>query len=145
MPTKGPCAASASSEYFVLQLPEEAEVGLQIGIREAGEVTILDLLGRVTIGLSNDILSNQLRDLLDAGVRKVLINLSGVPQMDSSGISSLVRSFVTLQRLGGSLKLLRPTGHVKEVLELTRLSHAIPTYMDEAEALSSFGQAAGAK
>jgi anti-sigma B factor antagonist len=120
-------------------------VGLQIGIREAGEVTILDLLGRVTIGLSNDILSNQLRDLLDAGVRKVLINLSGVPQMDSSGISSLVRSFVTLQRLAGSLKLLRPTGHVKEVLELTRLSHAIPTYMDEAEALSSFGQAAGAK
>lgn len=120
-------------------------MGLQIVIREVGDITILDLQGRVTMGLNNDVLSNQLRDLADAGVRKVLINLAGVPQMDSSGISSLVRSFVSLQRLSGSLKLLRPTGHVKEVLELTRLLHSIPNYQNEAEAIASFGQAAGAK
>lgn len=113
-------------------------MGLQIGIREEGDVTVLDLQGRVTIGLSNDILSNQLRDLVDANVRKVLLNLVNVPQMDSSGISSLVRCFVTLQRLGGSLRLLRPTGHVRDVLELTRLIRSIPTYYDESEALASF-------
>lgn len=117
-------------------------MGLQISTRQSGDVTILDLQGRVTIGLSNDLLSSQLRDILAEGTRKLLINLAGVPQMDSSGISSLVRSFVTLQRAGGSLKLLRPTGHVRDVLELTHLLHSIPTFDDEAQALASFGKAA---
>ncbi len=120
-------------------------MGLQIQIRKAGDVTILDLQGRVTIGISNDQLSSQLRELSDAGARKVLINLAGVPQMDSSGISSLVRSFVTLQRLGGSLRLLRPVGHVREVLELTRLLESIPSFDDEGRAVASFGQSVSAR
>jgi anti-sigma B factor antagonist len=117
-------------------------VGLQISTRQSGDITILDLQGRVTIGLSNDLLANQLRDLVAGGARKLLVNLVGVPQMDSSGISSLVRSFVTLQRVGGSLKLLKPTGHVRDVLELTHLLNSIPTFDDETQAVASFGQAA---
>jgi anti-anti-sigma factor len=120
-------------------------VGLQISARKVGDITILDIQGRVTIGLSNDQLSSELRELTDGGVRKVLINLVGVPQMDSSGISSLVRSFVTLQRLGGSLRLLRPTGHVREVLELTRLLESIPSFDDESQAIKSFGQSVSAR
>lgn len=120
-------------------------MGLQILTRKSGDVTIVDLQGRVTIGVSNDALSAQLRELVEGGARKVLINLFSVPQMDSSGISSLVRSFVTLQRLGGSLRLLKPQGHVRDVLELTRLLHSIPTFDDEAQALRSFGQAAGSR
>ena len=120
-------------------------MGLQISARKVGDITILDIQGRVTIGLSNDQLSSELRELTDGGVRKVLINLVGVPQMDSSGISSLVRSFVTLQRLGGSLRLLRPTGHVREVLELTRLLESIPSFDDESQAIKSFGQSVSAR
>ncbi len=113
-------------------------MNLQIIARKSGDVTILDLQGRVTIGVSNDLLIARLRELLDEGVRKVLINLENVPAMDSSGISSLVRSFVTLQRTGGSLRLLHPAGHVREVLELTRLLHSIPNFDDEAQAIASF-------
>jgi len=116
----------------------EANMGLQIATRKSGDVIVLDLVGRVIIGASNDSLSAELRKLADVAPCDVLVNLVGVTQMDSSGISTLVRSFVTLERQGGSLKILNPTGHVKEVLELTRLIQSIPSFTDEAKAVASF-------
>lgn len=113
-------------------------MGLQISTRKSGNVAILDLQGRITIGPSNDALSSELRRLAEAGPAEVIVNLTGVAQMDSSGISTVVRSFVSLERQGGGLRLLNPTGHVKEVLELTRLINSIPTFYDEAKALGSF-------
>jgi anti-sigma B factor antagonist len=113
-------------------------MGLQISSRKSGNVTILDLQGRVTIGSSNDALNTQLRELAKNAPCDVLVNLVGVSQMDSSGISTIVRSFVTLERQGGSLKLLNPVAHVQEVLALTRLILSIPTFTDEATAVASF-------
>jgi anti-anti-sigma factor len=113
-------------------------MGLQIATRKSGNVVVLDLQGRVIIGASNDALSAELRKLAEIAPCDVLVNLAGVTQMDSSGISTLVRSFVTLERQGGSLKILNPTGHVKEVLELTRLIQSIPSFTDEAKAVASF-------
>lgn len=117
-------------------------MALRIATRQSGDVTILDLDGRVTIGADNDVFNNCLQELVRRGLRKVLVNLTGLHQMDSSGLSSLVHAFVTLQRAGGSLKLLHPTGHVREVLEVTRLNHSIPTLDDEAQAVASFGSSA---
>lgn len=116
----------------------EANMGLQISARKSGSVTILDLAGRIIIGTSNDTLSAELRKLAEGGPSEVVVNLVAVSQMDSSGISTLVRSFVTLERQGGGLKLLNPTGHVREVLELTRLIQSIPTFTDEGKAVSAF-------
>jgi anti-sigma B factor antagonist len=116
----------------------EASMGLQIVARKSGDVTIVDLQGRITIGVSNDTLGSELRKFAELGPSCVLVNLVGVTQVDSSGISTIVRSFVTLERLGGSLKLLNPTGRVREVLELTRLIRCIPTFADEAKAIASF-------
>jgi len=117
-------------------------MGLQIALRKSGNITILDMQGRVTIGSSNDALSAELRKLAEEAPCDVLVNLAGVSQMDSSGISTLVRSFVTLRRQGGSLKLLKPVGHVHAVLELTRLVLSIPTFTDEAAAIASFSSGA---
>jgi anti-anti-sigma factor len=116
-----------------------AIVGFQISIRESGDVTILDLQGRATIGADGDLLmSSHLQRLVASGVRKLLLNLAGVTQLDSSGISAITGTYVSLRRQGGSLKLLCPCGQVREVLRVIHLPDIIPTFEDEAQALASF-------
>ena len=113
-------------------------MALQISIRESGDVTILDLQGRATIGVDSDLLSSHLQRLVGAGVRKLLLNLSDVTQLDSSGISAITGMYVSLGRQGGVLKLLRPCGRVRAVLRVIRLLDLIPTFDDETQALASF-------
>jgi anti-anti-sigma factor len=113
-------------------------LGLQISIRKSADVTILDLQGRATIGRNNDSLNSLLRKLIDEGAQKVLVNLAGLAQVDSSSLSTMVRAFVSLKRQGGSLKFLKPHGNVKLVLETLHLLDAIPHYDDEAQAVASF-------
>lgn len=113
-------------------------MSVDISIREAGTVRILDAGGRITIGESSDRLHQQLRELADQGARQVLVNLTDVLQIDSSGISTLVRNSISLGRAGGSLRLLVGPGRVRDALTVTRLVEAIPTFSDEAAALASF-------
>ncbi len=117
---------------------EEAAVELTTTIRMSGDVSILDLEGRVTIGESCERLATELLELIRGGGRKILINLRSTQQMDSSGISTLVRAYVSLRRSGGSLKLLAPQGRVRTVLTVTRLIKVLPVFDDEAAALDSF-------
>ena len=121
-------------------------VGLQITARRAGDVAILDVSGRATIGESADTMSRELQKLVAEGNRKVVVNLALVTQIDSTGLSALVRAFVSLERSGGAMKLLRPNGNVRHVLELTRLIRSIPTFEDEQVVVESFVQpSAGAR
>jgi anti-sigma B factor antagonist len=113
-------------------------MNLQLETRRAEEVHIVDIRGRVTIGPTNDLLSQRLRELVDAGAKKILINLADTIQVDSSAISTIVRGFVSLSRTGGDLKLLAPQGRVREVLMVTHLLGTIPAFDDEAKALASF-------
>jgi anti-sigma B factor antagonist len=114
-------------------------VGLQISIREFGDITILDLRGRSTIdGGESELLSTHLQELVANGVRKLLVNLVNLTQVDSSGISIIVGTYVSLKRQGGDLKLLCPCGRVLEVLTVFRLLDTIPSFEDEAQALASF-------
>jgi anti-anti-sigma factor len=83
------------------------------------------------------LLSDQLRTLVSKGVRKVLLNLGDLTQVDSSGVSIIVGTFVSLKRQGGDLKLRCPSGRVLEVLTVLHLIE-IPSFQDEAEALASF-------
>lgn len=113
-------------------------MGLQISIRESADVTILDLQGKVTIGVDGDLLGVHLKKLLAKGARKLLLNLEDVTQLDSSGISAVVGAYVTLSRQGGSLKLLCPSGRVQDVLQVMHVADLIPTFEDETQALASF-------
>jgi anti-sigma B factor antagonist len=117
---------------------EGAGVDLQISIRESGGVTIVDLQGRATIGADSDLLNGYLQELVTKGVRKLLVNLGGVTQLDSSGISAIAGTSVSLGQQGGSLRLLCPRGRVQAVLRVIRLPDIIPTFEDETEALASF-------
>ena len=113
-------------------------VGLEISTRESADVTILDLQGRVTIGVDGDLLDVQLKTLVTKGARKLLMNLKDVTQLDSSGISAVVGAYISLSRQGGSLKLVCPRGRVQEVLEVMHVAEFIPTFEDEKQALESF-------
>jgi anti-sigma B factor antagonist len=113
-------------------------MGLQISIRESGDVTILDLHGKAIIGVDSDLLIGHLNKLLASGVLKLLLNLADVTQLDSSGISAIVGTSASLRRQGGSLKLLCPRGRVRAVLRVVRLLETIPTFEDETQALASF-------
>jgi anti-anti-sigma factor len=118
---------------------ESTIVTLQISTREFGDVSILDLRGRSTIDAGeSELLSDQLRTLVSNGVRKVLLNLGDLTQVDSSGVSIIVGTFVSLKRQGGDLKLLCRSGRVLEVLTVLHLIEIIPSFQDEAEALASF-------
>ena len=111
---------------------------LQISVRESGDVTILDVRGRATIGDGRYLLSLHLRELVAKGARKLLLNLADVTQLDSSGISPAVGTYVSLSRQGGSLKLVCPRGRVQDVLRVMRVADSIPTFDDETQALASF-------
>ena len=114
-------------------------MSLQISIRESGDVTILDLQGRSTIdGGESELLNSRLKELVANGVRKLLLNLVNLTQVDSSGVGIIVGTYVSLKRQGGDLKLLCPCGRVLEVLTVFRLLDTIPSFEEEAQALASF-------
>ncbi len=114
-------------------------MSLEITIRKRDAVTILDLQGQVTAGQESDSLGNCLQELAGQGAKKVLINLAKVEKMDTSGISSIVRAFVSLGRDGGKLALLNARGRVRMVLDMTRLLNVFPNFEDEALAVLSLG------
>jgi anti-anti-sigma factor len=114
-------------------------VGLQISIRESGDVTILDLRGKSTIdGGESELLGSQLKQLIANGVRRLLLNLADLTQVDSSGVSIIVGTYVSLRGHGGDLKLLCPCGRVLEVFRALHLLEIIPNFEDETQALASF-------
>lgn len=108
---------------------------VQISTRRVDDVTILDLEGRLILGRATDWLGECLQDSFAKGARKLLLNMKGVPQVDTTAISTIVRAFVSLQRVGGKLGLCHLSERVRMVLDLTRLLNVIPSSTDEAEAL----------
>jgi anti-sigma B factor antagonist len=111
---------------------------LDLKERQAGDVTILDLSGEVRLGDSSVALRDSVRNLADQGKVKLLLNLSGVKYIDSTGIGELIANYTTVKRQGGQLKLLNLTERVQNLLVITKLLTVFDSYDNEAEALKSF-------
>ena len=111
---------------------------LDIKERQAGDVTVLDMDGKVTIGEGSVALRTAIRRLLEEGKKKILLNLAGVGYIDSSGIGELVSSFTAINKEGGQLKLLKLTQKLQDLLAITKLLTVFDVYDSEADALNSY-------
>jgi anti-sigma B factor antagonist len=111
---------------------------MEISVRQDQGICLLDVRGRLTIGEPSEQLNEALQSIVRDGGRKVVINLNGVPQIDSSGISSLVKISIQLAREGGAVHLVCGPGRVRDSLTVTRLVEAIPTFETNAQATASF-------
>ena len=107
-------------------------------IRHAGDVAVVDITGRITVGESSGVLTETLRELVLQGHAKILLNLTGVPFMDSSGIGELVSSYVSVAHNRGKVKLCGLTKRVRDLLQVTRLYRVLDIYEWEEDALRSF-------
>jgi anti-sigma B factor antagonist len=114
---------------------------MEISVRQQDGINLLEVRGRLTIGEPSEQLNEALQSIVKNGGRRVIINLNGVPQIDSSGISSLVRISIQLAREGGAVHLVCGPGRVRDALTVTRLVEAIPTYESDSTAISQFDSA----
>jgi anti-sigma B factor antagonist len=111
---------------------------LDIGKREVGHVTILDINGRIVLGDEIGDLRTAVRNLIAEGKKKIILNLAAVDYIDSSGVGELVGSFTTVRNAGGELKLLNLTQKVHDVLHVTKLYTVFDIKDDEFNAVKSF-------
>ena len=115
---------------------------MQIEERSAGDVIVLDLKGKMTLGEGEELLKDKINSLVQQGRRKVVLNLEGVPYIDSAGLGEIVRTYTTISRQGGSLKLLNLTKRITDLLSITKLLTVFETYDNEADVVRSFSASA---
>jgi anti-sigma B factor antagonist len=111
---------------------------LDIRERQAGDVVVLDMNGKITIGEGSVALRSAIRRLLEEGKKKILLNLAGVGYIDSSGIGELVSSYTAINKEQGQLKLLNLTQKLQDLLAITKLLTVFDVYENEADALNSY-------
>ena len=119
-------------------------MNMTIITRQAGDVTIVDISGRIVLGEESAALRNLVCDLTSKGHKKILFNLGDVNYIDSSGLGHLVSAFTSVRKQGGELKLLNLTKKVHDVMQITKLYTVFDIMDDEAAAVRSFTQSSAA-
>lgn len=111
---------------------------MDIAKRRVGDITILDLKGKLTIDDGAELLRDTVASVVFQGERKILLNLAGVPYMDSGGLGELVRCSLITGRASGTVKLLNLTTKITDLLAITKLSNVFDSFDSEAAAVASF-------
>jgi anti-sigma B factor antagonist len=115
---------------------------MQIDQRVVGDVMVLDLKGRITMGEGDELLKDKVNSLVNQGHKKIVLNLAEVPYIDSAGLGEIVRTYTTVSRQGGSLKLLNLTKRITDLLSITKLLTVFETFDSENDAVRSFSASA---
>ena len=116
----------------------------QATVRQVGEVTVVDLSGRITLGDGSGTVREKVRELIGKGRRQILLNLAEVSYIDSAGLGELVGAYATMTNQGGQIKLLNAQAKVRDVLQVTKLYTVFENFTDEATGLRSFVSRASA-
>jgi len=115
---------------------------MQISERAVGEVMVVDLKGKITLGEGDEMLKDKVNSLINQGYRKIVLNLADVPYLDSAGLGEVVRAYTTVSRQSGNLKLLNLTKRISDLLSITKLLTVFETFDSEDEAVRSFSASA---
>jgi anti-sigma B factor antagonist len=107
-------------------------------IRQIGDVSIVDLSGRITLGDGAGIVRETVKDILKGGQKKLLLNLGDVSYIDSSGLGELVSAYATGASQGAQIKLLNAQKRVHDLIQLTKLYTVFESFTSETDALRSF-------
>ena len=111
---------------------------MRVTTRQKGDVTIVDLNGKITIGAGDIALRNAVQQAIESGAKNLLINLQQVSTIDSSGVGELVSAYTTATNRGIRLKLVNLPDKVADILTITQLITVFDTYDSEEEAISAF-------
>ncbi|GMV20274.1 MAG: STAS domain-containing protein [Vicinamibacterales bacterium] len=111
---------------------------MQIEERQVGEVMVLDLKGKITLGEGDEVLKDKINSLILQNQKRILLNLADVPYIDSAGLGEIVRTYTTVSRQGGQLKLVNLTKRITDLLMITKLLTVFETFDSEQDALKSF-------
>jgi anti-sigma B factor antagonist len=106
--------------------------------RTVGDVTVLDLRGKLLMGESDEALRQRIKEMTEGGKTKILLNLSEVPYMDSAGLGGLVSCFTTVNHNKGKLKLVGLTARLQDLLSITKLLTVFETFDNEEDAIKSY-------
>ena len=113
-------------------------MSVKLNTRQVGDVSVVDVTGRITLGEGSSALRDTLREMVTKNQKKILLNLGEVSYIDSSGIGELVSAYTTVRNAGGELKLLNLTQKVQDVLYVTKLYTVFDIRDDEFTAVKSF-------
>jgi len=111
---------------------------MHINERVVGNVTILDLKGRITLAEGDRALRDRISHLIQNDQKQILLNLADVPYIDSAGLGEIVRTYVTVKNRGGQLKLVNLTKRITDLLMITKLLMVFETFDTEQDGLKSF-------
>jgi anti-sigma B factor antagonist len=111
---------------------------IKIEERAIGRVTVLDIVGRLTIDQAAQHLKDKINSLISQQRTEIVLNLKNVPYIDSGGLGQLVASYGSVMKTGGALKLLNVTARNHDLLSITRLVTVFESFDSEAEAIQSF-------
>jgi anti-sigma B factor antagonist len=138
-------AACGILDQLGLGIQGRSPAKMQTATRQVADITIVDVVGRITLGEGNVMLREMVREMLEKGNKKILLNLQGVGYVDSSGIGELVRTYTTVRNQGGQLKLFNLSNVVHDLLQITKLYAVFDIQADEAGAIQSISGPAASR